>query len=514
MRDSLNCSTLLSALEENSRSYPDRVAVVSEEIRASFPVLLDRVRKLAAALTGAGVGSGDRILILGQNSHQVLESVVAASSIGAMVCPVNWRQIESELAFVIDDLSPRLVIADQDGEVGPVVAGALARARHKPERVISARGSVEFEGSYEAFVASGSDEAQDRVIDPHLPCLVIYTAAFDGVPNGALLTQAGLLAQGASVARVQDFSSSTVFLASGPLFHIGTHMFVWASFVSGGANVFTPRADPATLCELIDREKISNGFIVGKTIEDIVALNSDGRYNLKSLKAPPFNPQWDAMITVRPMGGVGYGQTELTGLVIWPYFGSGLGVHGRPSPGVQVRIVDEADCDAKIGEVGEIACRGPSVMAGYWNRPELNAIRQRGGWHHTNDLGRREADGTITFVGPKTQMIKSGVENIYPAEVEGCLRLHPAVADCAVIGVPDETWIQSVKAIIMLRPGAAATEAELIEHCRSRISSYKKPKQIAFVTSLARTAAGLPDYAALDAAHGGGNYPGGRVRSA
>jgi long-chain acyl-CoA synthetase len=151
-------------------------------------------------------------------------------------------------------------------------------------------------------------------------------------------------------------------------------------------------------------------------------------------------------------------------------------------------------------------------MCGYWARPELNAQRQRNGWHHTNDLGRFERDGTFTFVGPKTRMLKSGAENIYPAEVEGCLRSHPDVVDAAVIGVPDERWVQSVKAIVVVRDGAAPASDDLIEWCRARIASYKKPRSVEFVDALPRAGFAV-DYDALDARFGGGGYPGGTTRS-
>jgi long-chain acyl-CoA synthetase len=223
------------------------------------------------------------------------------------------------------------------------------------------------------------------------------------------------------------------------------------------------------------------------------------------------------MVTLVPARSLfGYGQTEVMGPVTWSYYGWGksTGRNGRTSPVAQVRILDDEGRELASGEVGEICVRGPTVMHGYWRRPELNALRQRNGWHHTNDLGRREADGSLTFIGPKVQMIKSGAENIYPAEVETCLKLHPAVADCAVIGVPDAQWVQSVKAIVVLQAGAAATPEVLIEHCRERIASYKKPRTIEFVDALPRTAGGALDYKALDAAHGGGGYPGGETRGA
>jgi long-chain acyl-CoA synthetase len=156
--------------------------------------------------------------------------------------------------------------------------------------------------------------------------------------------------------------------------------------------------------------------------------------------------------------------------------------------------------------------RGPVVGNGYHNRPELNAAKQRNGWWHTGDLGRVEEDGSVTFIGPKARMIKSAAENIYPAEVEACLSSHPAVREAAVIGVPDEVWAQSVKAIVAVRSGMAVSPDELIQHCRSRIASYKKPRTVEFVDALPRQGYAV-DYDALDAAYGGGGYPGGWNRS-
>ncbi|MCX7621668.1 MAG: AMP-binding protein, partial [Acidimicrobiales bacterium] len=155
----------------------------------------------------------------------------------------------------------------------------------------------------------------------------------------------------------------------------------------------------------------------------------------------------------------------------------------------------------------EIVARGLTIHNGYYNRAELNEARLAGGWHHTNDLGRREDDGSISFIGPKTRIIKSAAENIYPAEVEGCIRKHPAVADVGVIGVPDPTWDQSVKAIVVLKEGQEATAEEIIEHCRQHIASYKKPRSVEFVDALPRKGWAV-DYDALDEQFGGGGYPG------
>jgi long-chain acyl-CoA synthetase len=175
---------------------------------------------------------------------------------------------------------------------------------------------------------------------------------------------------------------------------------------------------------------------------------------------------------------------------------------------VAVRVVDTSGAEVAVGEVGEIVVRGAAVMNRYFRRDELNASRARGGWHHTNDLGRREADGSLTFIGPLTAMIKSAAENIYPAEVEACIAAHPAVREVCVIGVPDEVWAQRVKAVIAVREGMTVDDGELIDFCRSRLASYKKPTVIERTAALPRTPLGFIDREAVDAAFGGGGYPG------
>jgi long-chain acyl-CoA synthetase len=198
----------------------------------------------------------------------------------------------------------------------------------------------------------------------------------------------------------------------------------------------------------------------------------------------------------------------MTGIVTYTSLAVGAaGAAGRPSPWCLVRIVDADDNEVPAGETGEITARGVTVGAGYWNRAELNEKRGRGGWWHTGDLGRREADGSLSFVGPMTRMIKSGKENIYPVEVERCLREHPLIVDAAVIGVPDEQWEQAVKAIVVPAAGVHLSAEEVIAHCRERIASYKKPSYVTFVDDLPRRE-GRVDRDELDRLHGGGGYPG------
>ena len=228
------------------------------------------------------------------------------------------------------------------------------------------------------------------------------------------------------------------------------------------------------------------------------------------MRAMAGSDAWNAMVTVdqSPWGlkPFGYGQTETLGYATYSLL-QGQGAMGRASPVVLARILDEAGSEVADGDVGEIAVRGPQVSPGYWKRPELNIQRQGQGWHRTTDLGRREADGSISFIGPKGQLIKSAAENIYPAEVEACIRRHPAVKDVGVIGIADPSWGQHVKAIVVPKPEQPVTESDIIEHCRALIASYKKPRIVTFVTEIPRIGFAI-DYSRLNDEHGGGGYPG------
>ena len=515
--DARHALTLGDVLREHRRSRPDRLGLVDGDVRLAYPAVDGRVNQVAHALADAGVRSGARVLWLGQNSFRVVELLLACSKLGAMFCPANWRQTADELAFVIEDLDPAVVVW-QEEEVGDSVRAGRERAssaalwlQHDAEK--SGTG-----GEYEDFAASGVTDDPDLVVDPSSGALIIYTAAFAGRPNGAVLSHTACIAQGLVYGHFTGTSTHDVYLNSGPLFHLGTFMHTLATFVFGGTNVFVRRVEGEEVCRIIAAEGCTGAFLVGPIFESVLEVNASGAYDLSTLRTASVGSAWDAMTSRDPSAWAaapgGYGQTEAVGMMTYSCLGVGeTGSHGRTSPLLQVRVVDEDDRDVPIGEVGELVTRGPTVMNAYWNRPEENASRSRNGWHHTNDLGRREADGTITFVGPKGRMIKSAAENIYPVEVERCLAMHDAVAEVAIIGVPDAKWVQSVKAIVVLADGASTSPDELIDHCRERIASYKKPRTVEFVDALPRDGF-VVDYDALDVQFGGGNYPGGRTRSA
>jgi len=513
--DLLHAFSLADVSREHRRGYPDRVAVIDGEIRLTWPQFDDRVNRLANALTGQGVGPGDVVLWMGQNSHRVLECLAAAAKLGAVCGIVNWRQSADELAFVIGDAGAAVTIW-QESEVGDAVRAARAQAG-SPGRWLRHDAEEGDPDSYQSFLAGGSPDDPALEVDPAAAVLMLYTAAFTGTPNGALLSQQAVLVQSLVMANLQRVDAGYTYLNCGPMFHIATLMTTLATYLFAGINVFTPRVDAEELCRVIEAERCTGAFLMPPTIDQILELNAEGRFDLSPLRSFRGKPEWNAMITVddspwatRPAG---FGQTEVTGMLTFNALGGECaGNSGRPSPMVSVRIVDPAGHEVPPAETGEIVARGPQIMNGYRNRPDETARRQAGGFHHTGDLGRREDDGSLSFVGPKGRLIKSAAENIYPAEVEGALNSHAAVKESAVIGVPDPTWGQSVLAVVVLADGIDAgeqTEVELIEHVRGRIASYKKPKSIMFRDEPLPRLGWPIDYDELDAAYGGGGYPGG-----
>lgn len=502
--------TLADVCLEHRRSRPGRTALVCGDVRHTYAELHQRTDRLATALAGAGVGRGERVLWLGQNCHRLVELLVACAKLGAVLCPANWRQSAEELRTLLADARPAAVVWQRE-EIGDVVAEARSQWDGAERWLCHDAPDGDPEG-YEAFLAAAPAGDGPGAATAGDPVLMLYTAAFGGAPNGSLLSHRAVVAQGVMIAMVQRITEETVYLNSGPMFHMATLMTTFATLVMGGTNVMARRVEAEELCRIIERERCNYGFVMGPTALEILEVNADGRYDLSSLRTFGAGKRWNAMVTVddSPWGThpAGYGQTEVTGMLTFNALGVGsAGTSGRPSPLVQVRVVDPEGRDVPDGETGEIVARGVTVHNGYFNRDQLNATRLRDGWWHTGDLGRREADGSLTFVAPLTRIVKSAAENIYPAEVEGCLLRHPAVKEAAVIGLPDPTWTQRVLAVVALEEGADAGAEELIEHCRAHIASYKKPSAVEFVDRLPRQGWAV-DYDALDERFGGGGYPG------
>jgi long-chain acyl-CoA synthetase len=511
VHDSRDDMSFGNVLAEHRRSRPNELAVVDGQIRLTYATLGDRVERLSAALVLEGVAPGERVLWLGQNSFRLLELILAAGQIGAMVCPVNWRQSAAEIGFVLDDLDP-FVVVWEPGQFADTVRQLRSRSR----ATFIQAGAGSSDRDYEAVLSGAGPKGHAWAYGAHAQ-IVIYTAAHDGQPNGSMLTQQGLVASAFMHAAINSlFDERPVFLAASPMFHIATLMGVLSTFLLGGANVFLPRVLAKEACDLIEAERCTWAYLTGPSISEVAELATAPDRDLSSFRVPeayvkadgrwaglgrPATSPW-----ARAMGA--FGQTETTGIISYAALALGTqGPAGRPSPWFQVRVVDPAGREVGFGQVGELTARGIAVGPGYWNRPELNERKLRDGWWHTGDLGRREPDGSLTFIGPMTRMIKSGKENIYPIEVERCLLDHPAIRDAAVLGVPDDKWEQSVLAVVVPAEGARLDPAAVIAHCKQRIASYKKPRQVLFASELPRIGTQL-DRDELDKRYGGDGYPG------
>lgn len=495
-------------LHEQGRSRPSMPAVIDGNHSYTYAQLDVRVNRLASVLRGKGVAKGDRVLWLGQNSFRVLEALLASARVGAIFCPANWRWSVEEITFALEDFDPKVVFW-QLAEVGPGLRAARA-AWTSPNGNWICHDGCAGEDEYEALVAAADVAADFEPVETSTPLLAIYTAGFSGRPCAALLSHESLMIVAWIAMSGQAITEDSGYLVSGPMFHLGVLMGTLGTFLAGGRNAFVARVDAVELLKTISQNHLTHAFVPAPTLAQMRAANADGRYDVSSIWDDPQMSSY-RMPMVMPMQAPamrkrgGYGQTEIGGLASLLWLG-GSGA-GRPVPFVQFKIADDAGRELAAGEVGEILARGPIVMCGYWNRADENARRVVDGWHRTHDLGMRAADGSLIFVGPKTTMIKTGIENVYPAEVENCLKSHDGVADACVIGVFDPQWGQNIKAIIVRTPGADDTAENLVAHCRATLASYKKPKSIVFVDSLPRTALGTIDRAAVDATHGGGGYP-------
>lgn len=510
MTRGVHAFTLADLARENARRFPQRVAVVCGQTRLTYPELAESACRTANLFRALGVGEGDRVAYLAQNCHRYLDCLIGCAMLGAQFTPLNWRCSSAEIVHLLGDTRATVVVS-QRREIGPVVAAARDAGAGEGATWLWIDGDDAddaFDARRDAFPAT--DPNVD--VDDEACVVRMYTAAFEGRPKAAQLTHRGLIAQNLAQILALQVSADDCYLNTGPLFHIAGTMFLFAHFHAGAKNIMLPRVEGEEVARLIHEERVTSAMILPPSIPEIVAAAKRNGWDLSSLRTPgasgsPELEEWTRM-TSRSRGiPSGYGQTEVSGLVTLTMLApGGLGAHGIASPVAQVRIVGPDGNDVPVGEVGEIAVRGPVVMLGYDGGPPEGT--RLPGWRLCNDLGRREADGTITFIGPKTELIKSAAENIYPTEVENCLRAHPKVRDVCVIGVPDPVWGQSVKAVVEPREGDVPTAEELIAFCRERIASYKKPRFVDIVERLPRTPAGFVDREAVKAAHGGGGTVG------
>jgi long-chain acyl-CoA synthetase len=456
-------------------------AVSGAGFRLSYAELRDRVNRLARGLLVSGLAPGDRVALIAPNSFRYLEINMACARAGLVLVPLNIRLANAEIASIIREADAKLVMRTSSGTPCDLPAVEWNDC--------AGPGA---DNDYEALIRRSSplDQATEGALDDIAQ--IFFTSGTTGEPKGVCLTHGNLVTSALDAIIIMDLVAEDVWLHASPMFHLVDAFAVWAVPLVGGRHVFA-HFDPDSFGAIVARERITKSSLP-PTLLDMIALSPNSRdadfgslrlvsYGGSPMPAPVYE-RCSAALKCNLLQA--YGITEVSGVVCHQLPGD-MRRHdearrksvGRPAIHVDVRIIDDGDQTLAAGEIGEIAVRGPRVMIGYWRRPAETDIALRGGWYHTGDLGVADDEGRLTIVGRKKDMVISGGENVYPAEVEDALIAHPDVVEAAVFGIPSDRWGEEVRAVVVLKPGAAASTAALIEHCRARIGGYKVPKAIA-----------------------------------
>ncbi|MEJ2510697.1 MAG: AMP-binding protein [Anaerolineales bacterium] len=491
-------------IQYNASNAGTAPAVIGTEKSLTQAQFLERVDQLAAGLSGHGITKGDRICILAQNSIEYLELYGACAKTGAVAYPINWRLSAEEVRVVLNLADPKMLV------VGIEHLPQLAESETSgiPLRAVIGPGAAEdFVAFNHLYLSSISERADVNSDDPFA---VISTAAVAGTPRGAVLTHANFITAGFLLIKALGLNARDCHLAVLPLFHITGLGLAMGMIQAGGKNVILDTFDPVKAVQMMDEHQVSLIADFPPVLSALLDARQAAGAKWETLKyvvgldAPDVIQRLYAESSAKFW--TGFGQSETTGTVTLVRVDTKPGSVGKPLPLIRVRCVDELGKDVPAGEVGEIAVRGPVVFAGYWNDPDATAYTFRHGWHHTGDLGKFDDEGFLYYAGrkPEKELIKSGGENVYPAEVEQVLNDLPEVAAACVIGVPDEKWGEAVKAVIELTPGTSITAEQVRDAVAERIASYKKPRYMDFVDSLPRTADGKIDREAVKSTHGSG----------
>ncbi|MCG6892750.1 MAG: AMP-binding protein [Desulfobacteraceae bacterium] len=455
------------------------------------------VDRLAAGLQRIGLKKGDRIGILGKNSLEYFLLYGAAAATGVIVLPINWRLSADEVVGNLSDCEPSVLFVDE------AFQELVESSRAELSSIRACYNLKDETGRYSAFqdLMTGSDGFSPVEVKTDDGFVIIHTAAVEGKPRGALLSHGNICCVNLHWNYAFQMVPEDVHLNLLPLFHIGGLSMATMAFHAGALNVNMSKFDAPGALDLIEAKGVSLFFdfspILGSILDEAEKTHRDlsSLRLVVGLEAPEVIERYQQVT-----GGdffVMYGQTETSCLVSCAKYNDRPGSAGKPIPLAQVRLVDESDRPVDPGQVGEITLRGPMVFRGYWNLTEETKQTFRGGWHHTGDTGRFDADGYLFYAGRKAEkeLIKPGGENVYPAEVEKVILEHPAVEKTVVFGVPDPKWKEGIKAVCVLRKRHSLQPQELIDFVGSRIARYKKPRYVEIVADLPETEDGQVDRA-------------------
>jgi len=495
--------TLADMIRERAADHAAAPAVTAGDASVTFAELDRRSNQVAQALDAAGLGHGDRVAVLDKNVPEFFELLLGAAKLGVVLAAVNWRLAPVEIAHILNDSTARVLLVG--AEFLPVIEEIEAQLA-TVELVITTEAGTARPGFAEWRDAQPADDLH-RPVSPDDVAVQFYTSGTTGLPKGAMVAHRAMFSLVTAANRALRLSDQGVCLVAMPLFHIAGAGWGVICLIDGAHSVLLREVDLDAILATIEREGITHAVFVPAVLQMLITHPQIGATDLSSLDtilygASPISE--DVLVKSLEIFGCrflqAYGLTETDGaVVLLPHEDHDVGgpnahrlrAAGIPIPGVELRVVATDGAESPVGDVGEVWIRSPSNMAGYWNMPDATAAALTpDGWFRSGDAGYLDADGYLYIHDRIKDMIISGGENVYPAEIESVLMGHPAVADAAVIGVPDAKWGETVKAIIVRAPGADLTERELIDYCSGRLAHFKCPTSVDWAELLPRNPSG------------------------
>jgi fatty-acyl-CoA synthase len=493
------------------QQYPHRTAVVCGNERFTYKEFAERAGRLAGALRAAGVKPGDRVAFLSLNCHRLLEAYYGVVEAGAILLPLNVRLAPQELAYILNDAGAKILFLEKDF----LAMVDSFRARLPEMRFYLLNDSPRADWlqpqNYEKLLAHAEPHRADIMqIDEDAVAELFYTSGTSANPKGVMLTHRNIYLHALQVCLTFDATKDIAQIHTIPLFHANGWGVAHTLALTGGKHVMVQRFDTERIFRLIEQERVHFMCLVPAMAMALIHCPERQKYDLSSLERINIGGAASSPTLVREVEEAfhvectsGYGLTETSPVLSVSTMKLGLNWQGEekyigqartgfPVPGVELRVVDADDKDVPADgkSVGEIVARGDGVMKGYWNQPAATEEVMRGGWFHTGDMATIGEDGYLLIVDRKKDIIVSGGENISSLDIEKTMAAHPSVYEVGVIPVPDAKWGEVPKALVVLKPGATATEQELLDFCRANIAHYKAPRSVEFVESLPKTGTG------------------------
>jgi acyl-CoA synthetase (AMP-forming)/AMP-acid ligase II len=460
------------SLGRASRYYSARTALAPGGVRLSFSELETRVKGIAAALATHGFKAGDRLALLLPNGPEYIELIYACSWLGVIAVPLNTRLSLAEIDRMLADATPHGLVRHSSLPT-PTVQISWQRVLDQDPLEIQ------------------NDLPSSFVYDPDAVLALIYTSGTTGRPKGVMVTHANILSDVHHFNYWMRYAEGAIYLHAAPLFHIADFPAIFAAPAFGASQLTLPKFNPQSFCEAVERERVSHTVLVPTMINLLTQFPEVKKYDLSSLEVlgyggSPIAPELvrrtrKLLPNVKLLQCYGLSETGfLTGLEDQDHVESKLLSCGRPCPGIDLRIEDEAGKEVEVGQHGELVARGANVMRGYWKDPEDTALAFRNGTFRTGDVGYQDSDGYFYILDRLKDMIVTGGENVYSGEVEAVIYKHPAVREVAVFGIPDRQWGELVMACVVLKPGMVLSANDLTSHCRQFLANYKIPRRVEF----------------------------------